>query len=96
MSFLCSIVTPAMIMSHVIPLDEGQLAEIELRRQAKQSSKLDCEHVKVLFTNANVAAGQSTERPDIDGVLSPPKAFDRQGGVILLSGPKICKIVFVN
>ena len=30
----------------MIALDEGQLAEIELRRQAKGSSKLDCEQVQ--------------------------------------------------
>jgi hypothetical protein len=67
----------------IISLDEGQLAEIELRRQAKRSSKLDCEQVKILLTNANVDAGQSSE-VSAGGL---PKAFDRQGGVIALSDP---------
>jgi len=74
---------PEHAMNGGIPLDEGQLAEIELRRQAGQSSKLDCEHVKVLLTDANVAAGQSSETQPNE----LPKAFDRQGGVILLSDP---------
>ena len=67
----------------IISLDEGQLAEIELRRQAKGSSKLDCEQVKILLTNASVDAGQSSEVP-ADG---PPKAFDRQGGVVAFFDP---------
>lgn len=66
-----------------IALDEGQLAEIELRRQAKGSSKLDCEKVKILLTNASVDAGQSSEVP-AGGI---PKAFDRQGGVVAFSDP---------
>ena len=62
-------------------LDEGQLAEMELRRQANQSSELDCEQVVVLLTNANVDAGQTRESTD------PPKTFDRIGGTILLEDP---------
>ena len=62
-------------------MDEGQLAEMELLRQANQSSELDCEQVVVLLTNANVDAGQTRESTD------PPKTFDRIGGTILLEDP---------
>jgi len=63
-------------------LNEGQLAEMELRRQANQFSELDCEQVVVLFTRANIEAGQTSE------VTGPPKTFDRIGGTILLEDPK--------
>jgi len=65
----------------MLALGEGQLAEIELRRQAKQSSNLDCEQVRVLLTTANVAAGQSSE------LTGAPKFGDRQGGSIVLLEP---------
>ena len=73
----------------MIALDEGQLAEIELRRQAKGSSKLDCEQVKILLTNERVDAGQSSEVR----ANGRPKAFDRQGGVIAFSDPNDADIV---
>lgn len=70
--------------------DEDQLAEIELvRRQAKGSSKLDCEQVKILLTNERVDAGQSSEVR----ANGRPKAFDRQGGVIAFSDPNDADIV---
>jgi len=87
--FLCSVATLRFgilvdaqnITDGGIELDEGQLAEIELRRQANQNYKLDCEQVKVLLTKANVDANQFSE------LTGPPKAFDRQGGVIPLLDP---------
>lgn len=89
--FLCSVATTsASIMSDSTSLDEGQLAEIELRRQAGQSSKLDCEQVKVLLTHANVAANKDeSETPDKTAI----KAFDRQGGVVPLSDPNDAKTI---
>ena len=67
-------------MSGGIPLDEGQLPEIELRHQTNQSSKLDCKHVKVLLTDANIATGQFSET--LLGYGEPIKAFDHQARMI--------------
>ena len=78
-----SVASASSVMRSGISLDEGQLAEIELRRQAKQSSKLDCEQVKVLFLDANVEAAQYSTQ--VEGGV--PKAFDSQGGVIPVSDP---------
>ena len=86
LTILASLLVAAPKASAFASMQEDVRAENETNdhqfvRASGSEVGCDFETVTVLLTNADVAAGQSSE------LVGVPKAFDRQGGVIQLSDP---------